>query len=201
MKNTIIAIMLAAAGVAWGDTVELPLNCAGIYDVNSPPWTMDFDLGVTFSKISHVYIDWSGEITAGLAVSDDDPCNPFPLRAGISGSLGSNPWPRLTDVMGGEETYPEPEIFDIISHFSISQLSSWSDLLDGQGTIRILYEELSFVGDSEWPGAEYIEHGSVMLNDAALIIDGTIIPEPATVLFLSFGAGLMLRTRRSRTSR
>jgi hypothetical protein len=103
--------------------------------------------------------------------------------------------------MGGEETYPEPEIFDIISLFPLSQPSSWSDLLDGQGTIRILYEEISFVGNSEWPGAEYIEHGSVMLNDATLMIVGTVIPEPATILLLTLGAGLMRRMRRPRTSR
>jgi hypothetical protein len=80
MKNVIIVIMFATAGAAWGDTVELPLNCTGAYDINTPLWTMDFNLGVTFSEISNVYLDWSGTITGELAYWEWDPNNTFPLN-------------------------------------------------------------------------------------------------------------------------
>ncbi len=189
MKYAIIAIILAMAGVALGDTVELPLNCAGTYGFNSY-WQADFNLGVTFSEISHVYIDWSGGITAGLAVYDTDPCNPFPLDVGIRASLGSNPWPRLTEIWGGAETDPEPEIFDRISQFSLSPTSSWSDLLDGQGNIRISH--ISFVGTGGW---HYIDYGSVVLNDATLIVEGTVIPEPATFILLVSGFTQIIRRK------
>jgi len=174
-------IVLALAVGAFGDVVELPLDCAGFYDVSTPAWTMDFDLGVTFSEISHVYIDWSGEITAGLAEYYSDPGNPFPLKVGVSAFLGSNPW-RQKILWGGEGTYPLPEPFDIISEILPSV---WSDLFDGQGTILIGYEEINI-----WPPTDpgyYIEHGSVMLNDATLIVEGTTVPEPTTLILFGFG--------------
>ena len=55
------------------DTVQLDLLSLGCpteltSDTAGGPlyWQKDFDLGVTFSEISHVSIDWSGGITAGL---------------------------------------------------------------------------------------------------------------------------------------
>jgi hypothetical protein len=189
MRTVIITIRLAVlilgfTGMAKADTVELPLNCAGTYDINTPYWTSDFDLGVTFSEISHVYIDWSGEITAGLAIYYTDPCNPFPLEVGIRAGF-TFPF-RYVAVWGGEQSYPAPEPFDFLSEI---KPSTWSDLLDGQGTIRIQFEELIMTN------GRYIKDGSVMLDDAALIVEGTVIPEPATFLLLSLG-GIMLRKRR-----
>jgi hypothetical protein len=191
LSIALVASVLAFAGVSKADTVELPLNCAGTYGFNSY-WQANFDLGVTFSEISHVYIDWSGGITAGRAIYYTDPCNPFPLDVGIYASLGSNPWPRSTEVWGGESTYPEPEIFDKISQFSLLGISSWSDLLDGQGNIMISHT--SFYGD----GWNYIDYGSVILNDATLIVEGTVIPEPATFILLVLGFTQIIR-RKSRS--
>ncbi len=190
MRTAIIMIVLSVAAGAWADVIELPLDCAGTYDINTPSWSYDFDLGVTFSEISYVYIDWSGEITAGLAINYTDPCNPFPLEVGIRASF--NPPFRYVEVWGGEGTYPASELFDTLSEI---QAGSWSDLFDGQGTIRIQYQELVLLN------GRYTEHGSVMLDDATLIVEGTVVPEPTTILLLSFGAGLMVRMRNSRTYR
>ena len=186
-------VLVLGTGV-FGDTVELPLNCAGTYGFNSY-WQTNFDLGVTFSEISHVYIDWSGEITAGLAVNYTDPCNPFPLEVGINAYLGANPWPRLTEVWGGGQTYPSPEPFDTISRFSLSQTSSWSDLLDGQGNIRISHvSAVRALWEHSW---YYIDYGSVMLDDSTLIVEGTVTPEPASLLLLGAGfLGLILKGSR-----
>jgi hypothetical protein len=185
----IIVLPLAFAGMAKADMVELPLNCAGTYDINTPYRTIDFNLGVTFSEISNVYIDWSGEITAGLAIYYPDPCNPFPQEVGIRASLGGNPWPRLTTVWGGEETYPEPEPFDSLSEIPAST-STWSDLLDGQGTIRIQYEEVIMTN------GKYIEHGLGKLDNATLIIEGTVIPEPASFFLFALGGLFLKRARK-----
>ncbi len=96
-------IVLVLAAGTFGDVVELPLNCAGFYDVNTPAWTMDFDLGVTFSEISNVYIDWSGLVTAGLQIdnSGGTPSEPYPRPAVLRAYLGVYPQLRAADVGGG----------------------------------------------------------------------------------------------------
>ncbi len=182
-------MVLAFAAVAKANTVELPLNCAETYDINTPYRTIDFDLGVTFSEVSHVYIDWSGKITAGLAIHYTDPCNPFPLRVGIYAAF--YPPFRYAEAWGGEQTYPAPEPFDSLSEI---KPSTWSDLLDGQGNIVVQYEELWLPLGLD--GGVYIEHGSVMLDNAILIVDGTIIPEPATFFLLALGCFLLKRARK-----
>jgi hypothetical protein len=192
MKNAIITLVLAAlvlgvSGIAEADTVELnlfDLGCPTRFDFNSPYWQTDFDLGVTFSGISHVYIDWSGEITAGLAISYDDPCNPFPLRVGIGAAF--YPPLRYAVVWGGEQTYPLPEPFDSLSEI---KPSTWSDLLDGQGMIGLQSEVVIMAN------GRYIEYGSINLDNATLIIEGTVVPEPATFILLVLGFTQIIRRR------
>ena len=65
MGKRIIALMAAMVLLGFSlpitaAIVELPLDCAGTYDPDNQYWTTDFDLGVTFTEIFHVYIDWSG---------------------------------------------------------------------------------------------------------------------------------------------
>jgi hypothetical protein len=191
----VVGIVLLAFGPIWADTVEVnlfDLGCQRNFNNSDPSWSSDFDLGVFFNEISHIYIDWSGQITASLWVSDYDPGNPFPGDEGISAYLGSNPWPRDTEIYGGQETYPLPEPFDQISTFSLSQTSSWSDLLDGQGTIYI-----SRSGLVSEPELHYYERGSIELNNAILIFEGTIIPEPSSLLLMVTGLlGLLSRNRK-----
>ena len=102
---TILAvIVLFGVCPARADIVELNLfdiGCRTEFNWDSPYWQAEFNLGVEFLEISHVYMDWSGEITAGLAIRNDNPDEPFPLDVGIGASLGSNPWPRISSVYGG----------------------------------------------------------------------------------------------------
>ncbi|MDH4240762.1 MAG: PEP-CTERM sorting domain-containing protein [Phycisphaerae bacterium] len=194
-KITAISILVVLFGITAADAaiIELPLAAEGRYDINSVHWEMDFDLGITFTEISHVYMDWSGEITAGLAIDQTTPGpQPFPLDVGLHASLGSNPWPRLTDVYGGEATYPEPEGFDFQSKFGLPGSTTWSDLLDGQGTISIYYVQLILVT------GRYVESGFVDLSSATLIVEGTPVPEPATVIFLTLGVLGLCVGRRER---
>ena len=151
------------------DIVELPVAGEGEY-ASSETWTTDFDLGVTFTEISNVYIDWSGEITGGLAINYNDPDNPFPIDVGI-GSYLERPlnW-RHVSLWGGESTYPNPEPFDYLSEYIYGGMP-WSELYDGQGTITIEYKELIMLDGS------YIEHGSITLDSATLVVEGIVVPE------------------------
>jgi len=189
MKNSMIGavgvILLVLSAGATGEVVSLPLNCSGFYDINTPAWTYDFDLGVTFSDITNVSIDWSGEITAGLAVQLNpqtfEPIgDPFPNRAGVYSSFYL-PF-RSNKVLGGAITYPNSESFDTLSEISGID---WSDLLDGQGNINIGFTYYGSGVISLYTG--WLEFGNVNLNDATLLVEGTIVPEPATLLFLSLG--------------
>ncbi|MFA6426787.1 MAG: hypothetical protein WCW64_11505 [Phycisphaerae bacterium] len=170
------------------------LGCPIEFNNNSPSWQTNFDLGVTFTQISHVYIDWSGEITGGLAQHYDwqtgELIGPYPLDVGIEAYLGRNPHARLTDVYGGEATYPSPETFDGLNEFTISGTTTWSDMLDGTGNIWIEYTEFGFL----FSGGGYVQHGSVNLDSATLVVDGTLIPEPTSILLLVMGVGIF-RTR------
>ena len=178
-------LVCAISPLAEADIVELPLAAEGVYDFNFSYWTTDFDLGVTFTEISNVYIDWSGEITSGLAIYYSDPNAPFPVDVGIYASMG---YPRRTKVWGGA-TYPDPEPFDSLSEIPPGT-SAWSDLLDGRGTITIGYTQPIILGT-------YVEYGSVVLNDATLVVDGVVVPEPATFLLLIIGiAGVRAKGRK-----
>jgi hypothetical protein len=193
----IVVILMAGPSLVSADIVEFPLDCAGVYDFNTAPWSTDFDLGVSFTEISHVYIDWAGDITAGLAVQGGS--DPFAMVVGIKAYLNP-PIDAATTVWGGEATYPDPEAFDSQSEFALSYgVQTWSGLLDGQGVAQIYYTEAIILDGM------YVEHGSVDLTSATLVVDGTVVPEPATVLLLAIGAvwvqlscGPKARQRRSK---
>ncbi|MBN1392101.1 MAG: PEP-CTERM sorting domain-containing protein [Sedimentisphaerales bacterium] len=188
MKKVIIAIMLATAGVALGDTVELnlfSLGCPTAFDHNSQYWTSDFDLGVTFTEITNVYIDWSGEITAGLVVRNSDPCNPFPRDVAISTYLDM-PIDAGASAWGGQDTYPTPEPFERQSDYQLFGLGTWSGLLDGRATIWLYYETL-MIGEGY-----YIKSGSIILNKANLVVEG-VIPEPSSLCLIGLGGLWIIR--------
>jgi hypothetical protein len=163
------------------------LGCQEFYDFNSSSWTTNFDLGITFTEISNIYVDWSGEITGGLAVKMGS--EPFPIDVGINASLGFNPY-RHALVRGGETTYPDAETFDLLSEVESAVPSTWSDLLDGQGTITVEYTEIIITF------GQYVVHGNVVLSSATIIVDGVPVPEPAAILFLTLGSLLLTRRRR-----
>jgi hypothetical protein len=201
MKKAIIivSIVVGFSTIANASIVQLDLfdlGCPRQYDFdNSTPdplyWKSEFDLGVTFTEITNVYMDWAGEITAGLAVYDYDPENPFPLDAGVMAYLGRNPYFRGTKVYGGENYYPAPEPFDSRSDFELTGSSTWSDLFDGQGAIGIEYTEYGMLF------GRYIEHGSVVLDRAILEVEGTIVPEPATIILFSLGSFLVVNKHKN----
>jgi hypothetical protein len=194
----IVSFLLLATTTGRGEiiTYQLPPAFEREYSYDDPYLQMDFDLGVTFTEISNVYIDWSGEITAGLAVHNDDPGGePFTVDTGIYGSLGFNPSLRYTALWGGSANHPNPELFDLQSEFESSPgPTDWSDLLDGQGTITLGYTEPIMLFDT------FVEHGLVVLNNGALVVDGVVVPEVSTLLLLGMGM-IYLRVEKYKKAR
>jgi len=185
--SLVLLILLLSPGVL-GDIVELDLFTLGCPTEFSPDlqpygWQSNFDLGINFLQIDHVYIEWAGGITAGLA-QDFDPDtfepigDPFPLSVGIYASLSYPPL-RNTEIWGGSDTYPDPELFNELSEIPPGE-SAWSDLLDGQNEIKIHYQGII--------NAPYIEYGSVTLTKANLVIEGIVVPEPASLFLIAVGA-------------
>ena len=198
---TNIFLLLSLANIAEAEAITLDLlglGCPQEFPGTWTYWQSEFNLGVTFSEISHVYIDLSGEITAGLA-QDYNPAtfepvgDPYPKKVGINIYLGSNPGIRSETLWGGELTYPDPEPFDSLMEIKLSYPTTWSDLLDGQGTITIGYEELFTSLHSS-----YIDHGNIVLNEEVLVVDGIVVPEPVSLLFFAIGLIEIRRYSRKR---
>jgi len=189
-------VVLAVFGVLAGGPrveatiVELPLDCAGEYGLGTETWRLDFDLGVEFTEISRVYMDWSGEATGGLYL-DFYSTDPHPVDSGIYAAMGSSSSLYWSEVWAGAATHPEPEFFAVLSDFEHAPGLNWSNLLDGRDEIRINSQGLYGTGS-------YVEVGSVMLTSATLVVEGTLVPEPATVALLGLG-GVLLAVRRRRS--
>ena len=173
--------------------VEYDLNCAGSYAENQI-WTADFDIGTAFSDISNIYIDLSGSINAsawfflpsGPLQSYDAYFKPQLYELNSSTSLGS------AYVFGGQSSYPSPEAFDLQLQFDVSD---FSPLLDGIGTIKIGFHPTY---PMEMVLMDKIADASGQLNSAKLIFDGTIIPEPSTLLLFGIGGSGLMRYCRKR---
>jgi hypothetical protein len=179
-----MALILGFAGMARADIVELSLSCEGQYD-SGQSWAAEFDLGVTFTEISNVYIDWSGKITAELVGADPS----FPIDAQFVAKLyESDPYDYLGNayVRAGVVMYPDPEPFDLRSAFTNE---GWSMLLDGKGSIKIWFGGIirpEYLGTVKPP--------SGLLESVTLVFDGVPIPEPVTIL--SLGSGFLILRRK-----
>lgn len=185
LKLAIIAIaFFTCAPQSRAVIVELPIDAAGEYTFNEPYSTFNFDFGLTFSEISSVSVKWSGQLNGGLAqlYSGGDP---YPEEVGIYAYFPTKST-RSVHIWGGVSTHPAPESFDLISEVG----GSWNDLLDGKGSVIFGYSEVIMTS------ARYVAHGSVVLDSAVLMIEGTVVPEPMTLLLMASGAILIHRKKR-----
>ncbi len=188
MRNKIVilvlGVLLYCGGLSRAESVQLDLFTLGMpanFNDSSPSWQTNFDLGVTFTEISHVYIDWSGEITAGLSTYMGSGVT-VPFNGTVGAILGTAPNWRHMEVSGGQTTYPAPEPFNQLSEFTSGSMP-WSELFDGQSTIMIYR-----AGIMTPPEIIILQRGSVTLNSATLVVEGTVVPEPATLAI--FGVAL-----------
>lgn len=181
----VLTLIFATTGRA--DVVEFPLSCEGQYNALDT-WSTNFDLGLSFTEVTNVYIDWSGTITAELVAPAISPEQTYPIDARFVAKLyESDPYDYFgrAYVEAGQETYPNPELFQTQSAFTDED---WSMLLDGQGNI-----EIWFGGIERWSDIITIEDPIGQLNSATLVIEGAIIPEPMSIILLAIGiAGVRL---------
>ncbi len=193
-KSALLLIVALFVTTAGADVVEYDLNCDGYYWLDRS-WSTNFDLGVTFSEISHIYLHWEGSITA----AEFEPIFPNPIFEpyydgrfiayirdfGSSTSLASK------NVSAGEDTAPNPEPFDLQSLFSISD---YSPLLDGTGSIKINFQQTYPL---EWyfepPIVALVSNASGQLDSAKLVFEGVIVPEPITILLFGLGSFALMR--------
>jgi len=202
--SVIIAVAAVLIGVcaAEGAIVEVSLPCEGRYDWQTPGSTVDFDLGVQFSEISHVYIEWAGQIMAEVRM-DLGPCSPrdpdcfteYPTDVGLAAYIGEYPVYGSARIYAGEGTYPALESFSLRQVLELSSQGDWADLLDGYGSIEISYVTLVLPGNQV-----VVEHGYVDLHGATVIVEGTVVPEPTTLVMLLGGSLGMIRFRYGRAN-
>ena len=109
MKKQLLIIVIMALGLTGSSQATiveldlLSLGCPTEFNFDSTYWQTDFDLGVTFIEITNVYMDWSGAITAGLAIDYDNLNEPYPLHVGLLAGLGGTPYERFAQVWGGRQ--------------------------------------------------------------------------------------------------
>ena len=184
----LMVLLLIMAQSALADMRTYPLNCAGTYDENSGAWIHNFDLGVAFTEITQVSIQWSGKMEAATVSLPNPPRSEY-WDAIILASLFFDSGYASAKAEAGAVEYPDTEEFDCDSVFTGLSADEAADLLDGTGQIQIEYEELVLLEGS------YAIHGEVLLNDAVLVVDGVIVPEPICATLLLIGATALLRKR------
>ena len=180
MRKIVLSIFLLIAGVTNCAIIEFPLECEGEFRYGDT-WTTYFDLGVEFTEISNVYLDWAGEITASQDM--------FVLVANqfVASLYESDPHAYFSRayVAGGVETFPDPEPFAQQSEFTDEE---WTLLLDGQSSIQIWF------GDTPHAGAGSVG-GIGNLDSARFVIEGIVVPEPVTLAV--FGVGFLFIRKRT----
>jgi len=186
--GVVLAVLMVFVGgpQAEATIVELPLDAAGEYGL-SDTWTTSFDVGVEFTEIVGVYIRWSGEMLGYPTMNSGVIDTQF---VGTLYEADPHEYFGRAYVQGGADTYPSPEMFDVETGFTAQD---WGELLDGQGSIEIFYSDTTHVLDIGAPS-----EAVGILNDAALVVEGTIVPEPGTILFFGVG-GVLLAARRRRS--
>ncbi len=180
MKKMIVVMaatfLFGISSLANGEILEIELDCGGEYDLFDN-WIMNLDLGVSFTEISNIYIDWSGEITGELSTFAG---NEYPT-IGVFSLLLYKMDPHVdllahTSVSGGLATYPEPEFFDTVQSLTND---GWETFYDGSAMAEINFNRGPRFGDF------VVVPSSGVLNSAKLIVEGTLIPEPTSLLLIA----------------
>lgn len=172
----------------------LAQGCPTEWQYDTPCWQTDFDLGVSFSEISHVYVDWSGELTGSLVETwymGSQTTQQIPMDMGLIAGFDSM---RRTSIYGGKEDYPDSVTFNYQSEIVLwpsTIFPDWTDILDGTGTFSF---HSSYVGEIHDPEVYliFLDYGSVTLTSAALVIDGVLVPEPSSLVLFCLALPIIM---------
>jgi hypothetical protein len=188
---TVAGLFCVFIPLAYAELFELPLDCNGSYDLDTPTWTLELDLGIQFSQINNIYIDWSGKITAEWAENNFNGQD-GPIDGRFKAKLyETTPYDSLgyAEIYAGESTYPNPELFNVQTDFTDD---GWSMLYDGKCTVDI---DFMYGWSFRAPEISTLIEPEGMIESAKLVVDGTVVPEPATILLLT--AGVVIARRKS----
>jgi hypothetical protein len=187
-------IFLVAAGIAVSGQrtnaaiIELPLDWAGLYGGPGPSYFAEyFDLGVQFSEISAVSIAWSGSIKG--AIITNGMSDPRIVDTHCIAWLGG--LDATAEVAAGQATYPDHEEFSATTRFALSPNHTWDNLLDGAG--RIIIEENGYIFLLWLGGGGYVEYGEISLENATLIFEETVVPEPSSLTIFALSSIIFKR--------
>jgi hypothetical protein len=185
LKNIVImgiVLVLGTTKINEADIFQYVLDVEGSYGLFDSQ-IVEVDLGVSFLTITDISVAWSGEITGELSTwgGDEYPSN------GVFSLVLYETDPDVdslahTSIGGGLATYPEPEPFDLVQKL---RNNGWDTFLDGVAVAKISFNRGDRIGDF------VVIPSSGVLDSAELIVEGTVIPEPATILFFSTGSMLM----------
>ena len=176
--------------------VPIPLDCSGTY-VDGAEWSTELNLNEQFSQINSLSIQWSGSVTSETYYAISGPHTPSVVRPGafIANLSKSNPdsgiGQAVSDQSQSDLYFNNPlEPFSGTDAITISS-SKLHYLLEGPVTLSISPGGIGIILGIYAP----YDASDGVIDSAVLLVDGTLIPEPATIILLGLG-GLILKRRK-----
>ena len=182
-KIFFVVVAIFTSTYVLGQTITVPLPGLTGPVGSHPNWTTtSFDAGVYFSQIQEVRFQCSGTMTQGIA-QEGGLLGP-PITFAFDGAIEifMDPGPGLWFLL----VSPDHIANNTELIFDGAGSPSWDFLLDGNAQITA-----NMIGDTFGIDVVTIVPATAEITDALLIIEGTVIPEPASILLFTAGVFLI----------